>query len=57
MGIVLVAQWSSISNITDLTIYFNHPIKNRDAITVMDKYYQIDFFLAAKNGRGNNDTW
>jgi small-conductance mechanosensitive channel len=43
MGIALFAQWSIISNITSaLIIYFNHPVRIGDAITVMDKDYQIE---------------
>ena len=43
LGIAFVAQWSIISNITStLIIYFNHPTKLGDTITVLDKDYQIE---------------
>lgn len=57
MGIALFAQWSIISNITStLIIYFNHPVRIGDAITVMDNDYRIEgrvlevgiFFLTLK---------
>jgi len=43
LGIAFVAQWSIISNITStLIIFFNHPTKLGDTITVLDKDYQIE---------------
>ena len=43
LGIAFVAQWSIISNITStLIIFFNHPTKIGDTITVLDKDYQIE---------------
>ena len=57
MGIAFFAQWSIISNITStLIIYFRHPVRMGDTITVLDKDYQIEgrisdigiFFLTIK---------
>lgn len=43
LGVAFFAQWSIISNITSaLIIFFNHPIKIGDSLTIMDKDYQID---------------
>ena len=42
-GVALFAQWSIISNITStLIIFFNHPIKIGDSLTIMDKDFQIE---------------
>jgi small-conductance mechanosensitive channel len=43
LGVAFFAQWSIISNITStLIIFFNHPIKIGDYLTIMDKDYQIE---------------
>jgi len=43
LGVAFFAQWSIISNITStLIIFFNHPIKIGDSLTIMDKDYQIE---------------
>lgn len=42
LGIAFFAQWSIISNLTStLIIFFNHPAKIGDTITVYDKDYPI----------------
>ena len=43
LGVAFFAQWSIISNITStLIIFFNHPIKIGDSLTILDKDYQIE---------------
>ncbi|MCO6499683.1 MAG: mechanosensitive ion channel [Vicingus serpentipes] len=43
LGISLVAQWSFLSNITSgVIIFFSHPVKLGDIITIMDKDYPIE---------------
>lgn len=43
LGVAFFAQWSIISNITStLIIFFNHPIKIGDYLTIMDKDFQIE---------------
>lgn len=43
LGIAFFAQWSIISNITStLIIYFNHPAKIGDTISVFDKDYPVE---------------
>lgn len=43
LGIAFFAQWSILSNITStLIIFFNHPVKIGDHITIIDKDYQIE---------------
>jgi small-conductance mechanosensitive channel len=43
LGIAFVAQWSLISNITStLIVFFTHPARIGDTITVLDKDYQIE---------------
>lgn len=65
LGIAFFAQWSLISNITSaLIIYFNHPTKIGDSITIIDKDYQIEgrisdigmFFIIIKNPEGEKIT-
>lgn len=42
LGIAFFAQWSIISNLTStLIIFFNHPAKIGDTITIYDKDYPI----------------
>lgn len=61
LGIAFFAQWSIISNITStLIIFFNHPAKIGDTITVFDKDYPIEgrisdigiFFVIIKTTEG-----
>jgi small-conductance mechanosensitive channel len=43
LGVAFFAQWSIISNITStLIIFFNHPIKIGDSLTIIDKDYKIE---------------
>lgn len=43
LGVAFFAQWSIISNITStLIIFFSHPIKIGDSLTIIDKDYQIE---------------
>jgi small-conductance mechanosensitive channel len=43
LAIAFVAQWSIISNITStLIVFFAHPAKIGDTITVLDKDFQIE---------------
>jgi small-conductance mechanosensitive channel len=43
LGVAFFAQWSIISNITStLIIFFNHPVKIGDQLTIMDKDFQIE---------------
>lgn len=43
LGVAFFAQWSLISNITSaLIIFFNHPIRIGDSLTIMDKDYPIE---------------
>ena len=43
LGVAFFAQWSIISNITStLIIFFNHPIKIGDYLTIMDKEYPVE---------------
>ena len=46
LGVAFFAQWSLISNITStLIIFFNHPIKIGDPLTIMEKDYEIEGVL------------
>ena len=46
LGVAFFAQWSLISNITStLIIFFNHPIKIGDHLTIMEKDYEIEGVL------------
>ncbi len=46
LGVAFFAQWSLISNITStMIIFFNHPIKLGDALTIMEKDYEIEGVL------------
>ncbi len=43
IGIAFFAQWSIISNITStIIIYFSHPVRVGDVISVLDKEYNIE---------------
>lgn len=42
-GIAFIAKWSILSNITaSFIIFFNHPIKIGDRISILDKDYNIE---------------
>ena len=65
LGIAFFAQWSIISNITSaLIIFFTHPAKIGDTITVLDKDYSIQgkisdieiFFITIKTEAGERIT-
>lgn len=65
VGIAFFAQWSIISNITStLIIYFNHPVRIGDSITVLDKDYNVEgkildigiFFMTIKTKEGAEIT-
>jgi small-conductance mechanosensitive channel len=65
LGVAFFAQWSIISNITStLIIFFNHPIKIGDSLTIMDKDYPIDgklsdigiFFIVIKTHENKKIT-
>lgn len=46
LGVAFFAQWSLISNITStLIIFFSHPIRIGDSLTIMDKDYEIEGVL------------
>jgi small-conductance mechanosensitive channel len=43
LGVAFFAQWSIMSNITStLIIFFNHPAKIGDVISILDKEFQIE---------------
>ncbi len=65
VGIAFLAQWSILSNITaTLVIFFNHPVKIGDTITVLDKEFNVEgrvsdigiFFLIIKTDEGDQIT-
>ena len=65
LGVAFFAQWSIISNVTStLIIFFNHPIKIGDSLTIMDKDYQIEgklndigiFFITIKTKENQKIT-
>jgi small-conductance mechanosensitive channel len=65
LGIALFAQWSILSNITSgIIIFFSHPIKLDDTITIIDKDYQVEgrvsdiglFFVILKTKEGERVT-
>lgn len=65
LGIALFAQWSILSNITSsIIIFFNHPVKLDDTITIIDKDYEIEgrvsdigvFFIILKTKEGEQIT-
>ena len=65
LGVAFFAQWSIISNITStVIIFFNHPIKIGDSLTIIDKDYQVEgklsdigiFFITIKTKEGNKIT-
>ncbi len=65
LGIAFFAQWSIISNITSaMIIFFSHPAKIGDTITVLDKDFSISgkisdiemFFITIKTDEGEKVT-
>lgn len=43
MGVAFFAQWSILSNISaSLILFFNHPVRIGNQITILDKDYPID---------------
>lgn len=65
MGIAFLAQWSILSNITaTLIIFFSHPVKIGDTISIMDKDFEIEgrvsdigiFFLNIRTAEGDQIT-
>ena len=65
LGIAFFAQWSILSNITSgIIIFFSHPVKLDDTITIIDKDYQIEgrvsdiglFFVIIKTKEGERVT-
>ncbi|MBK8556001.1 MAG: mechanosensitive ion channel [Lewinellaceae bacterium] len=65
LGIALFAQWSILSNITSgIIIFFSHPVKLDDTISIFDKDYQIEgrvsdiglFFVIIKTKDGERVT-
>lgn len=65
LGIALFAQWSLLSNITSsIIIFFNHPVKLDDTITIIDKDYETTgrvsdigvFFIILKTNEGEQIT-
>ena len=65
IGIALFAQWSILSNITSgIIIFFIHPVKLDDTISIIDKDFNIDgrvsdiglFFVLIKTSDGEQIT-
>ena len=65
LGVALFAQWSILSNITSgIIIFFNHPVKLDDTISIMDKDFPIEgrvsdiglFFVILKTKEGERVT-
>lgn len=65
LGVAFFAQWSLISNITStLIIFFSHPIRIGDSLTIMEKDYEIEgvlndigiFFITIKTKDGKKIT-
>ena len=65
LGIAMFAQWSILSNITSgIIIFFNHPVKLEDTISILDKDYEIVgrvsdiglFFIILKTIEGEQIT-
>lgn len=65
LGIAMFAQWSILSNITSgIIIFFSHPVKLDDTISIIDKDYQIEgrvsdiglFFVIIKTKDGERVT-
>lgn len=65
IGIALFAQWSILSNITSgIIVFFNHPVKLDNEISIIDKDFQIDgrisdiglFFVTIKTKEGEQIT-
>ncbi len=65
LGIAFFAQWSILSNITaSIIIFFNHPIRVGDVITILDKEFEIEgmvediglFFLIVRTKQDDRIT-
>lgn len=65
LGVAFFAQWSILSNMTaSLIMFFNHPVKIGDHVTVLDKEYSITgrisdiriFFLIITTDAGETIT-
>jgi small-conductance mechanosensitive channel len=65
IGIAMFAQWSILSNITaGIIIFFSHPVKLDDTISIIDKDYLIEgrvsdiglFFVILKTKEGEQIT-
>jgi len=65
LGVALFAQWSILSNITSgIIIFFSHPVRLDDTISIIDKDYQIEgrvsdiglFFVIIKTKNGEQVT-
>jgi len=65
LGVALFAQWSILSNITSgIIIFFSHPVRLDDTISIIDKDYQIEgrvsdiglFFVIVKTKNGEQVT-
>jgi small-conductance mechanosensitive channel len=65
LGVAFFAQWSILSNITSgIIIFFYHPVKLDDTISIVDKDYQIEgrvsdiglFFVILKTKEGEQVT-
>lgn len=65
LGVAFFAQWSILSNVTaGLILFFNHPLKLGDQISVLEKDFIIEgtieditiFFLHVKTKNGENIT-
>lgn len=65
LGVAFFAQWSILSNVTaGLILFFNHPLKLGDQISVLEKDFIIEgtieditiFFLHVKTKTGENIT-
>ena len=65
LGVAFFAQWSLISNIpSTLIIFFSHPIRIGDSLTIMEKDYEIEgvlndigiFFITIKTKDGKKIT-
>ncbi len=65
LGMAFFAQWSILSNITSgIILFFNHPVKLDDTISIMDKEFNIEgrvsdislFFVSLKTKEGKQIT-
>jgi small-conductance mechanosensitive channel len=65
VGVGFIAQWSILSNVTSsLILFFNHPMKLGQEISILDKEYDIHgtlidisfFFMYIKTQEGETIT-